>query len=82
MEEQLRNLKMEKDEVVAYFFMKISEVRDQLTSIGVVVDDDELIQTIVYGLPSSWETFWSIVNGREVKPNFERLWHDCLQEEK
>ena len=21
------------------------------------------------------------VNGREVQPNFERLWHDCLEEE-
>ena len=21
------------------------------------------------------------MNGRDVQPNFERLWHDCLQEE-
>jgi hypothetical protein len=21
------------------------------------------------------------VNGRETRPNFEHLWHDCLQEE-
>jgi hypothetical protein len=33
------------------------------------------------GLPDSWETFLSSVNGREVQPNFERLWHDCLEEE-
>ena len=51
MEEQLRNLKMEKDEVVAYFFTNISEVRDQLTSIGVVVDKVELIQTIMVSHP-------------------------------
>jgi hypothetical protein len=44
-------------------------------------DDDDLVQTIVDGLPKSWETFLSSINGREVQANFERLWHDCLEEE-
>jgi hypothetical protein len=48
---------------------------------GVTVDDDDLVQTIFDGLPSSWETFLSSVSGREFHPTFERLWHDCLQEE-
>ena len=45
----------------------------QLLAIGVDVDDDDLVQTTVYGLPPSWETFLSSVNGREVHPSFERL---------
>jgi hypothetical protein len=45
------------------------------------VDDDDLVQAIFYGLPSSWKTFLSSVSGREIQPAFERLWHDCLQEE-
>ena len=81
MKNKLCTLKMEKDEGVASFFTKISRVRDQLLVIGVKVDDDDLVQTVVDGLPSFWETFLSVVNGREVQPNFERLWHDCLQEE-
>ena len=40
---KLRNLKMEKDEKVASFFTNISQIRDQFTSIGVVVDADDLI---------------------------------------
>ena len=40
-----------------------------------------MVQTIVYGIPLSWETFLSSVNGREVHPSFERLWHGCMQEE-
>jgi hypothetical protein len=55
--------------------------RDQLAAIEVVVDDNDLVQTTVDGLPESWETFLSSINGREVQPNFERLWHDCLEEE-
>ena len=50
-------------------------------SIGVMVDNDDLIQTVFDGLPSSWESFLVVLNAREVQPNFERLWHDCLQEE-
>jgi hypothetical protein len=79
---QLRTLKIGKDETIAGFFSKIAQTRDQLAAIGVAVDDDALVQTAVDGLPKSWETFISSVNGREVQPNFERLWHDCLEEER
>jgi hypothetical protein len=69
---------MGKDETIYAFFFKISQPRDQLASIEVAVDDDDFVQTSVDGLSESWETFLSLVNGREVQPNFERLWHDCL----
>jgi hypothetical protein len=81
LKKHLRTLKMGKDETISAFFCKISQTRDQLAVIGVAVDDDELVQTTVDGLPESWETFLLSVNGREVQPNFERLWHDCLEEE-
>ena len=78
---KFQNLKMDKDETMATFFTKISHIRDHLTSIGVVVDEDDLIQTIIDGVPSSWETLLVVVNGKDVQPNFERVWHDYLQEE-
>jgi hypothetical protein len=78
---KLKYLKMEKGESVAYFCSRIAQIRDQLLLIGVIVDDDDLVQTIFDGLPSLWETFLSSVNGREIQPKFERLWHDFLQEE-
>ena len=45
------------------------------------MDEDDLIQTVFDGLPPSWETFLFSVIGRENQPDFECLWHDCLQEE-
>jgi hypothetical protein len=78
---QLHTLKMGKDKSISVFFSKISQTRDQLATIGVAVDDDDLVQTTVDRLLDSWETFLSSVNGREVQPNFERLWYDCLEEE-
>lgn len=78
---KLRYLKMEKGESISEFFTKISQIRDQLQVAGVKVDEDHVIQTVFDGLPSSWETFLSSVTRRENQPDFESLWHDCLQEE-
>lgn len=62
------NLNMEKEEIVASFFTNISHVRDQLKSIGLVVNEDDLIQSIVDGLPTSWETFIATINGQDEQP--------------
>jgi hypothetical protein len=78
---KLKYLKIDKGESVASFFSRIAQIRDQLLVTGVTVDNDDLVQAIFYCLPSSWETFLSIVSGREIQPTFESLWHDCLQEE-
>jgi hypothetical protein len=80
LKKQLRTLKMGKDKTIVVFFSNIAQTGDQLTTIGVVVDNDELVQTEVDGLPKSWEIFLASVNGREAQPNFERLWHDYLEE--
>jgi hypothetical protein len=53
LKKQIRTLKMEKDDTMASFFTKISQVRDQLRMIYVEVDDDDLVQTAMDGLPSS-----------------------------
>ena len=75
---RLRTLKMNKDEGVAPFFTKIAQVRDQLSAIGITVDDDDLVQTVFDGLP---RLLGNLSGGRESQPNFDRLWHDCLEEE-
>ena len=65
LKKRLRTLKLNKHEGVGFFFTNIAQVRDQLTTIGIIVDDDDLVQTIVDGLPNSWETFLASVSGRE-----------------
>ena len=72
---------MESDESVNSFFTKISNLKDKLLAIGVSTDDDDLVQTVFDGLSFAWEQFLVAVNGREVKPTFEKLWHDSLHEE-
>ena len=49
----LWTIKMEKDETMSSFFTKSSQVRDKIASIGVMVDEDDLLQTSIDGLTSS-----------------------------
>ena len=81
LKKKLHTLKMNKDEGVAPFFTKIAQVRDQLSAIGITVDDDDIVQTVFDGLPSSWETFLAVVSGHEYQPYFDRIWHEYLEEE-
>ena len=77
---KLKYLKMEKGESVGTFCSKIAQIRDLLRVLNIKVDDDDLVQVIFDGLPSSWGTFLSGVTGRTTEPSFEQLWHDCLEE--
>jgi hypothetical protein len=63
---KIKYVKMEKGEFVAFFYFRIAQIGDQLLFIGVTVDDDDLVQAIFDGLPSSRETFLSNVSGREI----------------
>jgi hypothetical protein len=54
---QLQHIKMKKDDIVATFFMKISEIKDQLGAIGETISDRELVLTTINALPRHWEPF-------------------------
>jgi hypothetical protein len=75
---KLKYLKLEKGESVECLCSRIAQIRDQRLVTGVTVDDDDLVQAIFYGLPSSWESLLSSVSGRDIHPTFKRLWHDFL----
>ena len=48
---QLQSPKMTKGDIVAIFFMKISEIKEQLETIGEIVSDRELVLTTLQNLP-------------------------------
>jgi hypothetical protein len=66
LKKQLRTLKMGKDDTVATFFSKISQTKDQLIAIGVPVDDDDLVQTTIDGLPAAWGVFSCIREWKRI----------------
>jgi hypothetical protein len=54
---QLINVMMNKSKTVSNYFMRISQIKDQLAAIGDSVDDAELVSTTLNEFPSSWDPF-------------------------
>src|ERR1700728_4127845 len=63
------------------YLTKFTQYRDELGSVGVAVDDEDLVSLALLGLPKSWHSYQNSVNGREKLPGWERLWSDLMQEE-
>jgi hypothetical protein len=74
---QLRNVMMNKSEIISNYFMRISQIKDQLATIGDSMDDAELVTTTVNGFPSSWDPFVQGICTRSKFRKFDKLWTDC-----
>jgi len=78
---QLINVTMNKSKTMVNYFMKISQIEDQLESIGDLVEDIELATTTLNGFLPSWDPFFQGICARRRFPKFDKLWSDCTQEE-
>jgi hypothetical protein len=65
------------DNVIIYF-MRITQVHDQLATIGEKKKDAELVTVALNGLPMSWEPFVKVVFTREYLPKWNFFWDDCI----
>lgn len=70
LKQQMMNIKMNKGETITSYFLRITEIRDQLFSIGNTVDDVDLSLIALRGLPLSWESFIQCISGRPPLPKF------------
>ena len=78
---QLKNLKKGKDESVQSYFLKLTEIRDNLLAIGETIVDREMVLTTLGGLPSEWHVFNTTILNNNVIPDFEKVISRCVQEE-
>eukprot|EP00253_Pinus_taeda_P009974 PITA_09974 len=81
LKDKLRNIKCEKGDSIPKYLTKFTQCRDELGSVGVNVDDEELVSLALLGLSKSWHSYQDSVNGGEKLPGWERLWSDLVQEE-
>jgi hypothetical protein len=56
---KLRSAQMFRSDNVTSYFMRITQVHDQFTTIGKKVDDIEIINVALNGFPKSWEPFFT-----------------------
>ena len=55
---------MEKGESIPKYLTKFVQCKDELGSVGVTVDEEDLVILALLGLPKSWHSYEDSVNGR------------------
>jgi hypothetical protein len=78
---ELRDMKMNDDDNITSYFVKISQLRDQLQAIEEIILEKELVNIVLNGLPKTWDAFATSMNTRKEYPTLEELWTCCSQEE-
>jgi hypothetical protein len=78
---ELCDMKMNDDENITSYFVRISQLRDQLQYIEEIISEKELVNIVLNGLPKTWDAFAASMNTRKEYPTFEELWTCCAQEE-
>jgi hypothetical protein len=78
---ELCNMKMNGEHNITSYFVRISQLRDQLQAIEEIISEKELVNIVLNGLPKTWDAFVASMNTRKEYPIFEELWTCCAQEE-
>jgi hypothetical protein len=78
---ELRDMKMNDDDSITSYFVRISQLRDQLQAIEEITLEKELVNIVLNGIPKTWDAFAASMNTRKEYPTFEELWTCCAQEE-
>jgi hypothetical protein len=78
---ELCDMKMKDDDSITSYFVRISQLRDQLQDIEEIISEKELVNIVLNGLPKTWDAFVASMNTRKEYPTFEELWTCCAQEE-
>jgi hypothetical protein len=74
-------MKMNNDDSITSYFVRISQLRDQIQAIGETISEKELVNIVLNGLPKIWDAFAASMNTRKEYPTFEELWTCYAQEE-
>ncbi len=63
------------------YFLRITEIKNDLLSIGEIITNREMTLSTLRGLPSEWYVFRTTLLNDNVIPGFEELKAICIQEE-
>uniref|UniRef100_A0A2N9J786 Retrotransposon Copia-like N-terminal domain-containing protein n=1 Tax=Fagus sylvatica TaxID=28930 RepID=A0A2N9J786_FAGSY len=76
---ELNSIKKNSDSVTEYL-QKIKEARDKLVSIGVNIDDEEILHIVLHGLSTDFHSFTSAMLTKNEPVRFEEL-HTLMKTE-
>jgi hypothetical protein len=78
---ELCDMKMNDDDIITSYFVRISQLRYQRQAIEEIILEKELVNIVLNGLPKTWDAFSASMNTRKEYPTFEELWTCCALEE-
>ena len=70
---ELRDMKMNDDDIITSYLVRISQLRDQLQAIEEIISEKELVNIVLNGLSKTWDAFAASMNTRKDYPTFEEL---------
>ena len=73
---QLKNLKKGRDESVQSYFLKLTEIRNNLLAIGETITDREMVLTALGGFSFEWHVFNTTIINNNVIPDFDEVLSD------
>ena len=78
---KLKNIMKGKEESIQSYFMRPTEIMNDLLAIGEELVDRELVLIALGGLPRDWYVFNTTILNNNVIPDFDELLTRCTQEE-
>jgi hypothetical protein len=78
---ELCDMKMNDDDSITSYFVKISQLRYKLQAIEEIISEKELVNIVLNGLTKTWDVFSTRMNTRMEYTTFEEIWICCAQEE-
>ena len=63
LKDKLRKIKMEKGDSIPKYLTKFVHYNDEIESVGVTVDDEDMVSLALLGLPKIWHSYEDSVNG-------------------
>ena len=54
---QLKGMKMKKEETMQSYFSRVPQIKEKLEAIGDMVKEAKVVMTTLNGLPRDWESF-------------------------
>eukprot|EP00253_Pinus_taeda_P033904 PITA_33904 len=79
---KLKDIKMDKGDSIQSYFMRITQIKNDLLSIGEVVANRELTLIALGGFTRAWDVFNTTILNNDRIPSFDELLARCTQEEK
>ena len=70
---ELRDMKMNDDDSITSYFVRIYQLRDQLQAIEEIISEKDLVNIVLNGLRKTRDAFVASMNTRREYPTFEEL---------